>query len=370
MNLNLVNVRRYFDPRWAVALVILLLVACLLFAVVVLVPRWQQRAGLVAQLATTEAVLDDESQGQQAEAEQARRQMELAGLNFDQQANLFLTEAEAALFLDELVGSAANFGVSIVALQAVTVPQALTSDGQKPVYDVRQFHLVAEGPIAQLTDFASSMEATAVPSIVLQNLRISQGEVGLPDLLSVDLRLYTSPYAGAVPENTPAPPAASATPMPEMVTATAVAAPPTPALTDLLNQLDNAWRFQDWPEVIVLVQMVRQADPTYPEMLDKLYAAHVNYAYRLAELGDLTAAAAQFEQAIALIPGRGEAEAGLQSLLPPTPTATPQITIHIVQRGDTLYSIARRYGSTVDAVKAANGLTSNNITPGQQLIIP
>jgi len=41
-----------------------------------------------------------------------------------------------------------------------------------------------------------------------------------------------------------------------------------------------------------------------------------------------------------------------------------------VQRGDTLYSIARRYGSTVDAVKAANGLTSNNINPGQQLIIP
>ena len=74
--------------------------------------------------------------------------------------------------------------------------------------------------------------------------------------------------------------------------------------------------------------------------------------------------------AIGLIPGRGEAELGLQSLLPPTATATPQVTIHIVQRGDTLYSIARRYGSTVDAVKAANGLTNNNIHPGQQLVIP
>ncbi|MBK8902280.1 MAG: LysM peptidoglycan-binding domain-containing protein [Anaerolineaceae bacterium] len=105
-------------------------------------------------------------------------------------------------------------------------------------------------------------------------------------------------------------------------------------------------------------------------MIEKLYAAHVNYGHQLAASGNPSAAAAQFEMAIGLIPGRGEAELGLQSLLPPTATATPQVTIHIVQRGDTLYSIARRYGSTVDAVKAANGLTNNNIHPGQQLVIP
>ena len=46
-------------------------------------------------------------------------------------------------------------------------------------------------------------------------------------------------------------------------------------------------------------------------------------------------------------------KAGLQSLFAPAPTATPSVTIYMVQRGDTLFSIARRFGSTVDAVKAA-----------------
>ncbi|MCB9006126.1 MAG: LysM peptidoglycan-binding domain-containing protein [Ardenticatenaceae bacterium] len=105
-------------------------------------------------------------------------------------------------------------------------------------------------------------------------------------------------------------------------------------------------------------------------MTEKLYAARVNFGYQLAGLGETAAAAEQFEQALAIFPEGVEAEAGLQSLFAPTPTPTPETVIYVVQRGDTLYSIARRYGATVDAVKAANGLTSNNISPGQQLIIP
>jgi LysM repeat protein len=81
-------------------------------------------------------------------------------------------------------------------------------------------------------------------------------------------------------------------------------------------------------------------------------------------------AAEQFEQALAIFPQGGEAEAGLQSLFAPVPTATPSVTIYVVQHGDTLFSIARRFGSTVAAVKTANGLMSNNIIPGQQLVIP
>ncbi len=44
--------------------------------------------------------------------------------------------------------------------------------------------------------------------------------------------------------------------------------------------------------------------------------------------------------------------------------------VYIVQQGDTLYSIARAYGVSVDAIKQANGLTSDDIYVGQQLIIP
>ena len=45
--------------------------------------------------------------------------------------------------------------------------------------------------------------------------------------------------------------------------------------------------------------------------------------------------------------------------------------VHVVRRGDTLYSVARRYGTTVNAVVRANGLRNPNwIYVGQRLVIP
>lgn len=43
---------------------------------------------------------------------------------------------------------------------------------------------------------------------------------------------------------------------------------------------------------------------------------------------------------------------------------------YVVSRGDTLYSIARRFGITVAVLKQANGLTTDLIHPGQRLTIP
>lgn len=42
---------------------------------------------------------------------------------------------------------------------------------------------------------------------------------------------------------------------------------------------------------------------------------------------------------------------------------------YTVKRGDTLYSIARQYNTTVDRIKALNNLTSNNLSVGQVLIL-
>jgi LysM repeat protein len=42
----------------------------------------------------------------------------------------------------------------------------------------------------------------------------------------------------------------------------------------------------------------------------------------------------------------------------------------VVQQGDTLFSLARRYGATVEDLQRANNLTDDNIYVGQQLIIP
>ena len=52
------------------------------------------------------------------------------------------------------------------------------------------------------------------------------------------------------------------------------------------------------------------------------------------------------------------------------PTETP--AVHMVQRGDTLSALARRYGTTVRALVAANGMASADIPlkVNQMLIIP
>jgi LysM repeat protein len=45
--------------------------------------------------------------------------------------------------------------------------------------------------------------------------------------------------------------------------------------------------------------------------------------------------------------------------------------VYVVQRGDTLYSVARRYGTTVSAIVQANGLRNYHwIYVGQKLVIP
>ena len=46
------------------------------------------------------------------------------------------------------------------------------------------------------------------------------------------------------------------------------------------------------------------------------------------------------------------------------------VASHEVKRGDTMYSIAKRYGVTQEAILAANGMKNHNISVGQQLRIP
>lgn len=57
----------------------------------------------------------------------------------------------------------------------------------------------------------------------------------------------------------------------------------------------------------------------------------------------------------------------------PTPNPTPNpgnVIVYTVRSGDTLWLLANRYGTTVDAIKQANGLTSDNLSIGQVLRIP
>lgn len=75
------------------------------------------------------------------------------------------------------------------------------------------------------------------------------------------------------------------------------------------------------------------------------------------------------------------AETGAVATATPLPTPAPTLEsggaatgtegiTYVVRWGDTLFSIAQKFGTSVDAIKAANGLTSDFIIVGQELIIP
>ncbi|KXX69144.1 LysM peptidoglycan-binding domain-containing protein [Flammeovirga sp. SJP92] len=52
----------------------------------------------------------------------------------------------------------------------------------------------------------------------------------------------------------------------------------------------------------------------------------------------------------------------------PASSSSPEITqYHVVEKGDTLFSVSRKYGVTVSAIKDLNGMTSNEIKIGQRL---
>ena len=66
---------------------------------------------------------------------------------------------------------------------------------------------------------------------------------------------------------------------------------------------------------------------------------------------------------------------GQQLVIPADPESTGQEDIttsntYVVQKGDTLYSISRMYGVSVDDIKNANNLNSNILTIGQVLTMP
>ena len=73
--------------------------------------------------------------------------------------------------------------------------------------------------------------------------------------------------------------------------------------------------------------------------------------------------------------GSSAAPAAAPSLAPSntidsSPTPIPSATTYTVVSGDSLWGIARKNGTSVEAIQSANGLSSTTIRIGQQLNIP
>ncbi len=66
----------------------------------------------------------------------------------------------------------------------------------------------------------------------------------------------------------------------------------------------------------------------------------------------------------------GRTTSAAETRVAETRPAPEAVVAHVVRRGDSLERIARRYGTTVEALRRANGLTSPLIHPGQSLRLP
>ena len=62
---------------------------------------------------------------------------------------------------------------------------------------------------------------------------------------------------------------------------------------------------------------------------------------------------------------------GMTLKIPPYSNKQNEETnVYVVKSGDSLWSIARMFNSTVDKIKSLNGLKSNVLSIGQRLVVP
>jgi len=396
------NWRDYIPVKDRLSLLALVAVIVIGFADVLLVrssiiPRWQDRGDLASQLGSTKKDLEKAKEAQQTNPDELRKQIEAAQVKLNDVASAFLSDSQATGVSDKLYQYASESQVEIANLQTQPTPEPVEGE-EKGAYNVRQLQLQANGSLPNLMGFLSRIEEAALNSFLLTNVNITEGQE--QHTLSMNITLYTSPHSsGAVVQPTPiitptgtplltpvttplGTPTSVAIPLGTPVP-TPVATPivtPSPMLTveeQLAQSLHEPWAAKDWEEVIRIVEQILAINPDYDDMNQKLYAAHVNYGQQLAAEGRLEEAKAELIRALEIKPDGGEAIAELKALAAgetPVPSATPtpqaQYIIHVVQSGEWLLQIARMYGTTAQAIMAANGLTSSTIYPGQRLRIP
>ena len=161
-----------------------------------------------------------------------------------------------------------------------------------------------------------------------------------------------------------------------------------------MRLMEAAWNAQNWPEVLHLIDRIAAIDPNNSSIQERRYYAWVNYGYQLMTAARCPEAQWAFLQALLVRPQGEEASMGLSLLgrycptptattvsptptapwhtLTPTPTPSPaaQSFAYLVQPGDTLYALGRRYGTTVQAIMAANGMATTRLLAGQTITIP
>jgi len=152
---------------------------------------------------------------------------------------------------------------------------------------------------------------------------------------------------------------------------------PTLTVEQLERSLHESWavasdddkRAEEWEEVIGLIGRILDINPGNADMIEKLYAAHVNYGRQFLNEGNPDGAVAQFNSALEIKPDGAEAQAGLAqaATLAPTPmpvvvpTSTPPQTLTVEQLEQSLHEpwAAEDWGRVISLIEQILAINPN-----------
>ena len=227
--------------------------------------------------------------------------------------SVFLSGEQANTIINTFSQYASASGVQVLSLQS----QPATT--VKDLYNATVVKLQVQGESHNLIDFASRIkESFPVQGLVINNVTLTNGETPMA-LMTLDMALYTT----SIPQ--------IPTPIADQSKLN-IAAPTNPTPFPI-------------PTVLSLPPMLAPIVPTAMPIPPTL---------------------------MPIVP--------TATPIPPTPTqiyptAIPRpppvvLTVYVVRAGDTLFSIAQRYGTTIEALMIANQLPNYIIRIGQSLQIP
>lgn len=268
---------------------------------------------------------------------------------------------------------ASTFGVRLARLE----PLLKTPEEEaETAYNVQRFLVEARGEVPGLLRFLARLADGPFRTFLLDNLIVKPDG---PFTGNVDLAIYS---------------------IERSTISTPVQGAPTPTATpaqqsSLIESFLAAIAAQDWPAAAAHGERILQEEPERQEVRYQLYQVYLAWGRELAAKGRRVEAQQRFEAALRLVPNGQEALTLLRGLqgtptspaarptvtrpaqtarpsptAGPTNTPTPEVLIYVVRPGDTLWSIASRYRTTVSAIMRANDLRTTTVYVGQRLVIP
>jgi LysM repeat protein/Tfp pilus assembly protein PilO len=379
MNTDVKDLFRRFKIKnpLVVGAVLSLIVALVLSGVVfsALVRAISRRSEAQSEYDTAQEAIAQIQRVQAAAPETLRQRLGAAQQQLQQLTTGWPTGQQVADEMAQYYQYASTFGVRLARLE----PLLKTPEEEaEKAYNVQRFLVEARGEVPGLLRFLARLADGPFKTFLLDNLIVKPDG---PFTGNVDLAVY-SIERGTLPapaQGTPSP-APTATPAQQ---------------GSLMESFQAAIAAQDWPAAAAQGERLLQEEPEHQEVTYQLYQVYLAWGRELAAKGRRAEAQQRFEAALRLVPNGQEALTLLRGLqgtptfpaarptitrpgqtakpsptAGPTKTPTPEVLIHVVRPGDTLWSIASRYHTTVSAIMRANDLRSTTVYVGQRLVIP